>query len=153
MVSWSTTVMIEMRLLWLRLLIFSLIAFRVSSLFLLHLRGCSYNRFAFVLIVLTSYHSFSFIFLKIFIISRWDKNSLTRGGNMRRVREFIPQANSVRSWFLEVQHFIQLCIGSPLQLSLNLEQFCFKLLGSFSQEVVLKPQCSNGLIGFINLCG
>ena len=46
------------------------------------------------------YFSFRFIVLRINIISRWDKHSCTRWGNIRR-REIIPQTDFVRSSFLK----------------------------------------------------
>ena len=54
---------------------------------------------------------------------------------------------------MKVKNFIKLCTRSPLQLSSNLKQLQFKLLSPFSQESVLKLQCSNGLISFVKLCG
>ena len=61
--------MIEMLLLLFRLLVITLLSPRVFSLFLIKFRGCSLDRFALVY-VLTSYISFTFIILRINIISR-----------------------------------------------------------------------------------
>ena len=107
--------------------------------------------FAFVYL-LTSYISFAIIVPRIKIISKWDKHSSSRRSNIKR-REIIPQISSIISKFLKAKHFIKLCTGSPLQLSSDLKQLRFKLLGPFSQEIVLKPQCSNSLISFVKLCG
>ena len=102
----SSIVMTEMRLLLLRLFVIFLFSLRVSSLFLFNLRG--QNRFAFIYI-LTSCFSFRFIGLRMNIISKWDKHSYTRGGNIRR-REIIHYNKMYFQWWknlsLKVQFFV-----------------------------------------------
>ena len=145
--------MTEMRLLWLRLLIFSLIALRVSSLFLLYLRGAPRidlplsRLFSLAISVLVSFFSrFSSLAseTKIVLLEEaiWEELKCSYP------KPVLSKANFLR--FSISSSFAQEVLS---KLSLNLKQLYFKLLGSFSQEVVLEPQCSNDLICFINPCG
>ena len=146
--SSSSTVMTEILLLLFRLLVIALLSPRVFSLFLIKFRGYSKDRFT-LIYVLTSLNSFHIIILRFNIISKWNKHSSTRRSNIRG-REKIPQTDSIKSRFLKAKHLIKLCTWSPFQLRFNLEQLCFKLLSSLSQEIFLKSQCSNVWLSSLN---
>ena len=64
----------------------------------------------------------------------------------------VKYTGSIGSRFLKTKHLIELSAWSPFQLNSDLEQFCLKLLGLLSQEIIPKSQWSNSLICFIKLC-
>ena len=103
-----STMMTEVWLLWLRHFVGRAMA-TLLGFFLNSLGGegrgvwCSENRFSLII--------FRFIILRVIIISRRDKNDFimsTSRSIMRRDRMIRPQTDFVRSYFLEVKHFILL---------------------------------------------
>ena len=118
-----------MRLLLLKLFIIVFLSPRVPSLFLFNLRGCSKNRFSQVY-VLTSYFSFSVNILRNIIISKWNKHSFTRRGNIGDIENSYPNLVSLEAdfWKLNISSSFALEVLSSWALTWNSSASSFFVL-------------------------